>query len=199
MVGALLTVGTGLGAALELGALLELGTALGKELGSKLGTVLGSKLGTALGSKLGTALGSELGTALGSELGSTDVLGLELGKELGFSLGGRMIVATIPESLSKTVANSPSWTLASVVAAAAEGSTPVLTRAVMVIATFTHLWSVVTISSPVSSLISSQEMTVAVASKTASSKAVISCRARWRMVVAEATAMVALIKPMESR
>ena len=30
MVGALVTVGTGLGAALELGALLELGTALGK-------------------------------------------------------------------------------------------------------------------------------------------------------------------------
>jgi hypothetical protein len=127
MVGLLVKVGTVLGTVLVLGSLLRLGTALGNKLGPKLGTALGKELGP------------KLGTALGSELGSNDVLGLELGKELGSSLGGKMIVATIPETSSKRLAYLPSWILASVIAAAAEGSTPVLTRAVMVIATFTHL------------------------------------------------------------
>jgi hypothetical protein len=174
---------------------MELGKALMVGLLDEVGTVLGTVLVLGALLKLGIALGRELGSKLGTALGSIDVLGPELGKELGSSLGGKMIVATIPETSSKTVAYVPSWILASVIAAAAAGSTPVLTGAVMVIATFTHLWSIVSISSPVSSLISSQGMSVAVASKTASSKT--ACRARWP-VVESRPAMVALRIAMES-
>jgi archaellum component FlaD/FlaE len=96
-------LGMELGTVLVLGALLKLGIALGNELGSKLGTALGNELG----SKLGTALGALLGSRLGFELGSIDVLGLELGKELGSSLGGKITVAIIPWSSSKSMANFP--------------------------------------------------------------------------------------------
>ena len=108
-------LGASLGAKLGMKLGTALGDGLGKELGAKLilgstvavGTVLG--IGLVLGAllKLGTALGNELGEKLGKKLGSIDVLGLELGKELGSSLGGKITVAFIPWSVSKSLANFP--------------------------------------------------------------------------------------------
>ena len=120
-------LGTELGAPLGSRLGTELGASLGTKLGMKLGTALGKRLGRELGAKLtlgsavalGTVLGTalvlgallKLGTALGSmlgvKLGSIDVLGLELGKELGSSLGGKITVASIPWSVSKSLANFP--------------------------------------------------------------------------------------------